>query len=154
MHKFRSHLFKQTIIFKILKDMHLLMFPLLEEILRKHCMYSLKNKSQSTLKKLWHIWKTLLQNSNLLLIFKRKLSFLLNHNKILKDNTTQVRVASKANTWIKSNQSWLFIVVRKRLNLNFAKKRPIPYQYFHFLMPWPIKEKWIIILKSLKLSNR
>ena len=37
-----SHHFKHNIIFKILMDMHLLIFPLLEEILRKHCMHSLK----------------------------------------------------------------------------------------------------------------
>jgi hypothetical protein len=49
MHKLHSHHFKHTIIFKILMDMHLLMFPLLEEILRKHCMHSLKSKRQSTL---------------------------------------------------------------------------------------------------------
>jgi len=49
MHKLHSHHFKHTIIFKILMDMHLLMFPLLEEILRKLCMHSLKSKRQSTL---------------------------------------------------------------------------------------------------------
>jgi hypothetical protein len=49
MHKLHSHRFKHTIIFKILMDMHLLMLHLLEEILRKHCMHSLKNKRQSTL---------------------------------------------------------------------------------------------------------
>jgi len=48
MHKLHSHHFKHTIIFKILMDM-LLMFPLLEEIMRKHCMHSLKSKRQSTL---------------------------------------------------------------------------------------------------------
>jgi len=49
MHKLHSHRFKHTIISKILMDMHLLMLPLLEEILRKHYMYSLKSKRQSTL---------------------------------------------------------------------------------------------------------
>jgi hypothetical protein len=29
--------------------MHLLILPLIEEILRKHCMHSLKSKRQSTL---------------------------------------------------------------------------------------------------------
>jgi hypothetical protein len=48
MHKLHSHHFKHTIIFKILMDMHLLMLHLLEEILRKHCMHSLKSKRQST----------------------------------------------------------------------------------------------------------
>ena len=44
-------------IFKILMDFYLLMFPLLEEILRKHCMHSLKSRRQSTLKMLkpWQI---------------------------------------------------------------------------------------------------
>jgi hypothetical protein len=86
-----------------------------------------------------------------------------------------MQAASEANTWIKSNQSLLSIVVRllknpffnlvrkmrsqsvrvrKGLNLNIAKKRLIPHQYFHFLMPSPNKEKSITILKSLKLSNR
>jgi hypothetical protein len=65
-------------------------------------------------------------------------------------------IVSEANTLIKSNQSSLFVVVRllknpllnlmrkmmslslrvrKRLNLNIAKKRLIPRQHFHFLMP-------------------
>jgi len=48
-HKLHSHRFKHTIISKILMDMHLLVLPLLEEILRKHCMHSLKSKRQSTL---------------------------------------------------------------------------------------------------------
>jgi hypothetical protein len=48
MHKLHSHHSKHTIIFKILIYMHLLIFPLLEEILRKHCMHSLKSKRQST----------------------------------------------------------------------------------------------------------
>jgi hypothetical protein len=38
--------------FKILMDMHLLMSPLLEKILRKHYMHSFKSKRQSTLKML------------------------------------------------------------------------------------------------------
>ena len=42
--KLHNHPFKHIIIFKILKDVHLLMFPLLEEILRKYCMYSLKTR--------------------------------------------------------------------------------------------------------------
>ena len=45
-----NHRFKHTIISKILMDMYLLMLHLLEEILRKHCMHSLKSKRQSTLK--------------------------------------------------------------------------------------------------------
>jgi len=49
MHKLHSHHFKHTIISKIPMDMHLLMLHLLEEILRKHCMHSLKSKRQSTL---------------------------------------------------------------------------------------------------------
>jgi hypothetical protein len=49
MHKLHNHHFKPTISFKILNDMHLLILPLLEEILRKHCMHSLKSKRQSTL---------------------------------------------------------------------------------------------------------
>jgi hypothetical protein len=49
MHKLHSHRFKHTIIFKILMDMHLLMLHLLKEILRKHCMHSLKSRRQSTL---------------------------------------------------------------------------------------------------------
>ena len=49
MHKLHSHHFKHTIISKILMDMHLLMLHLLEEILRKHCMHSLKSRRQSTL---------------------------------------------------------------------------------------------------------
>ena len=44
-----QHHFKHIIIFKILMDMHLLMFAFLKEILRKHCMHSLKSKRQSTL---------------------------------------------------------------------------------------------------------
>ena len=44
MHKLHSHRFKHTIISKILMDMHLLMVHLLEEILRKHCIHSLKSK--------------------------------------------------------------------------------------------------------------
>jgi hypothetical protein len=67
-----------------------------------------------------------------------------------------MQVVPEANTWIKSNQSSLFTVVRllknpflnlvkkmmseslrvrKGLNLNIAKKRLIPRQHFHFLMP-------------------
>jgi hypothetical protein len=67
-----------------------------------------------------------------------------------------MQVVPEANTWIKSNQSLLFTVVRllknsflnivrkmmsqslrvrKGLNLNIAKKGLIPHQYFHFLMP-------------------
>jgi hypothetical protein len=49
LHKLHSHRFKHTIISKILMDMHLLVFPLIEEILRKLCMHSLKSKRQSTL---------------------------------------------------------------------------------------------------------
>ena len=44
MHKLHNHRFKHTIISKIIMDMHLL-----EKILKKHCMYSLKRKRQSTL---------------------------------------------------------------------------------------------------------
>jgi hypothetical protein len=97
-----------------------------------------------------------LQNSHLLLVFRRKVSFHLNNNKIPKGNTIQVQAAPEANTWIKSNQSLLFTVVRllknpflnlvrkmmsqslrvrKGLNLNIAKKRLIPHQHFHSLMP-------------------
>jgi hypothetical protein len=68
----------------------------------------------------------------------------------------QMQVVPEANTWIKSNQSSLFVVVRllknpllnlvrkmmsqslrvrKGLNLNIAKKRLIPSHHFHFLMP-------------------
>jgi hypothetical protein len=88
-----------------------------------------------------------------------------------------VQVAPETNTWIKSNQSLLSTVVRllknqflnlvrkmmsqsqslrvrKGLNLDITKNRLIPHQYFHFLMLWPNKEKSIMILKSLKLSNR
>jgi hypothetical protein len=71
-------------------------------------------------------------------------------------NTMQIQVVLEANTWIKSNQSLLFVAVRllknpllnlirkmmsqslrvrKGLNLNIAKKRLIPCQHFHFLMP-------------------
>jgi len=179
MHKLHSHHFKRIIIFKILMDMHLLMFPLLEQILRKHCMHSLKSKRQSTLNllKAWQILKILLQNSHLLSVFRRKVSSHLNHSKIPKGNTIQVQVAPETNTWIKSNQSLLSTVVRllknqflnlvrkmmsqsqslrvrKGLNLDITKNRLIPHQYFHFLMLWPNKEKSIMILKSLKLSNR
>jgi len=57
MHKLHSHRFKHPIISKILMDIHLLMLHLLEEILRKHCIYSLKSRRQSTLKMLkpWQI---------------------------------------------------------------------------------------------------
>jgi len=177
MHKLHSHRLKHIIISKILMDMHFLVLHLLEEILRKHCMHSLKSKRQSTLNLLkgWQILKILLQNSHLLSVFKRKVSFHLNHNKIPRGNTMQMQVVLKANTWIKSNQSSLFVVVRllknqflnlvrkmmsqslrvrKELNLNIAKKRLIPHQHFHFLMQWPNKEKSITILKSLKLSSR
>ena len=44
MHKLHSHRFKHTIISKIFMDMHLLMLYLLKEILRKHCIHSLKSK--------------------------------------------------------------------------------------------------------------
>jgi hypothetical protein len=91
----------------------------------------------------------------MLSVFKRKVSFQLNHNKIQRGNTMQMLVL-EANTWIKSNQSSLFAVVRllknpllnlvrkmmsqslrvrKGLNLNIAKKRQIPHQHFHFFMP-------------------
>jgi hypothetical protein len=67
-----------------------------------------------------------------------------------------MQVVPEANTWIKFNKSLLSTVVRllknpflnlvrkmmsqslrvrKGLNLNIAKKRLIPHQYFHFLMP-------------------
>ncbi|KAI5605507.1 hypothetical protein BDE02_01G357100 [Populus trichocarpa] len=157
MHKLHNHHFKHTIIFKILMDLYLLMLPLLEEILRKHCMHSLKSKRQSTLNlfKPRQILKILLQNSHQLSVFRRKVSSHLNYSKIPKGNTIQVQAAPEANTWIKSNQSLLSIVVRllknpflnlvrkmmsqslrvrKGLNLNIAKKRLIPHQYFHFLM--------------------
>jgi hypothetical protein len=60
--------------------------------LSKHCMHSLKSKRQSTLNllKAWQILKILLQNSHLLLIFKRKVSFYLNHIKIQRGNTMQM----------------------------------------------------------------
>jgi len=177
MHKLHNHRFKHTIISKIFMDMHLLILHLLEEILRKHCMHSLKSKRQSTLNllKAWQILKILLQNSYMLSVFKRNVSFHLNHNKILRDNTMQLQVVLEANTWIKSNQSSLFPVVRllknpllnlvrkmmsqslrvrKRLILNITKKRLIPRQHFHFLMPWPNKEKSITTLKSFKLWSR
>jgi hypothetical protein len=48
-HKLHSHHFKHIIIFKVLIGMHLLMFPLLEEILRTLYMHSLNSKRQSTL---------------------------------------------------------------------------------------------------------
>ena len=44
MHKLHVHRFKHTIISKILMHMHLLMLHLLEEILSKHCMHSLKKQ--------------------------------------------------------------------------------------------------------------
>jgi len=123
-----------------------------------HCMHSLKSKRQLTLNllKTCQILKILLQSSHLLLVFKRKVSFHLNHSKIPRENTMQMQVVLEANTRIKSNQSSLFAVVkllknpllnlvrkmmsqslrvRKGLNLNIAKKRLIPRQYFHFLMP-------------------
>ena len=53
MHKLHSHHFKHIIIFKMLMHMHLLMFPLLEKILRKLCMHSLKSKRQSN----WNEYK-------------------------------------------------------------------------------------------------
>jgi hypothetical protein len=67
-----------------------------------------------------------------------------------------MQAALEVNIWIKYNQSLLSTVVRllknqflnlvrkmmsqslrvrKGLNLNIAKKRLIPHQYFHFLMP-------------------
>jgi hypothetical protein len=49
MHKLHNHHFKHIIIFKVLMGMHLLVFPLLEEILRTLYMHSLKSKRQSTL---------------------------------------------------------------------------------------------------------
>ena len=54
----------------------------------------------------------LLQSSHQLLVVNKKVSFHLNHNKILGGNTMQMQVALEARTWIKSNQSLLFIVVR------------------------------------------
>jgi len=134
------------------------MLHLLEEILRKHCKHPLKSRRQSTLKMLksWQILKILLQISHLLSVSKRKVSFHLNHNKIPRGNTMQMQVVLEANTWIKLNQSSLFAMVRllknpllnllrkmtsqslrvwKGLNLNIAKKRLIPRQHFHFLMP-------------------
>jgi hypothetical protein len=53
----------------------------------------------------------------------KNVSFHLNLNKILKDNTIQVRVAPETNTWMKSNQL-LFATVRllKNLFLNLARK--------------------------------
>jgi hypothetical protein len=121
MHKLHNHRFKHTIIFKILMDMHLL-----EEILRKHCMHSLKSKRQSTLNliKAWQILKILLQSSHLLSVFKRKVSFHLNHSKIQRGNTMQIQVIPEANTWIKSNQSSLFTMVRLLKNplLNLVRK--------------------------------
>jgi hypothetical protein len=58
------------------------------------------------------------------LSFQEKVSFHLNLSKIPKGNTIQVRVALEANTWIKSNQSLLFVVVRllKNLFLNLVRK--------------------------------
>ena len=47
--------------------------------------------------------KMFLQNSHLLLVFKRKVSFHLNHSKIQKGNTMQMQVVLEVNTWIKSN---------------------------------------------------
>jgi len=70
-------------------------------------------------------------------------------------NTMQIQVVLEANTWIKPNQSSLFVVVRllknpflnlvrkmmsqslrvrKGLNLNILKKRLILRQHFHFHM--------------------
>ena len=52
-----------------------------------------------------------MQNSHLLSVFRRKLSFHLNHSKTPKGNTIQVQPL-EANTWIKSNQSLLSAVVK------------------------------------------
>jgi len=43
---------------------------------------------------------------------------------------------------------------KEGLNLNIAKKRLIPRQHLHFLMPKPNKGKSITNLKSLKLLSR
>ena len=45
------------------------------------------------------------------LVFKRKVSFHLNHSKIQRENTMQMQVVPEANTWIKSNQSLLLSTV-------------------------------------------
>jgi len=129
MHKLHSHRFKHTIISKVLIDMHLLMLHLLEEILRKHCMHLWKSKRQSTLNllKVWQISKILLQNSHLLSVYKRKVSFHLNHNKIPRGNTMWMQVVLEANTWIKPNQSSLFAMVRL-----LPWMRDNIYKYYHY----------------------
>jgi len=89
------------------------------------------------------------------LSFQEKGKFSSQHNKIQMGNTMQMQVALEANTWIKSNQSLLFVEVRllknpflnlvrmmmsqslrvrKGLNPNIANKRLISRQHFHFLM--------------------
>ena len=173
MHKLHNHRFKHTTLSKILMDMHLLMLHLLEKILRKHCMHSAGDNQHSKCSNHGRS-KRYSCKVHICSQFSGE-SFHLNHSKIPKGNTIQVRVALKANTWIKSNQSLLSAMVRllknpflnlvrktisqsmrvrKGLNLNIVKKRLIPHQYFHFLMSLPNKEKSITTLKSLKLSDR
>jgi hypothetical protein len=99
---------------------------------------------------------TFLQNSHMLSVFKRNVSFLFNHSKIQKKkyNLSMGNLGNQHMNQVKSvmilrsgkaiekhilkpreknmiNQS---LRIRKGLNLNIAKKRPIPHQYFHFLM--------------------
>jgi hypothetical protein len=85
-------------------DMHLLMLHILEETLRKHCMHSLKSRRQSTLKMLkpLQILKILLQSSHLLSVFKRKVSFHLNHSKIPRGNTMPSSSGSQHMDQVKS----------------------------------------------------
>jgi len=90
------------------------------------------------------------------LSFQEKGKFPSQPQQNLRGQYNAMQVVLEANTWIKSNQSLLFVVVRllknpllnlvrkmmsqslsvrKGLNLNIAKKRLIPCQHFHFLMP-------------------
>jgi hypothetical protein len=63
--------------------------------------------------------------ANLLLVFRKKVSFHLNPSKIPKGNIIQVQVVPEANIWIKSNQSLLSAVVRLLKNpfLNLVRKK-------------------------------
>ena len=93
MHKLHSHRFKHTLIFKILMDMHLLMLHLLEEINTQ-------------------LAQGMIDFKDTLARLISTLSFHLNHIKIQIENTMQMQVVLEGNTWIKSYQSSLFVVVR------------------------------------------
>jgi len=114
MHKLHSHCFKQTIISKNSHGYAPLYAPPprrnLEETL--NAFIEKQETINTQLAQSMTDFKDTLAKFTSALCFQERGKFHLNHSKIQRGNTMQMQVVPKANTWIKSNQSSLFAVVR------------------------------------------